>query len=1418
MNFWVQIGIGCIPSMLILMLFLIFWEKSRRMVLELILLFLVISGGSILIGTHYFQDRKSNEEIDSQSIDAEKASQMVMKMAGDGDISSANELLNRTMNDNGYTAEYTLNLAKLYALKQDYQGALVLYKKVLSSEEKVSDSEDAINDAISQLESVTDLEVIDEGLLKSGIMGAEFTADDASGNEVHIIADEKLKVAQDNKKKQDNVHKYFQNLAKGYSGGNEADSEYLQMAEIISATELLYQSKLLGTAVENDEWEEEKEDTGVLRDFMDGYGISGDDAKAGNLNTPKLLRDKFNSLVKQYPELESLAEVRYTRLKLSLLLNDYNSLAQNISNYTDYKEYMVIANLYLNGYIDKNAFGAGYGNDLKEMYGEVAKQLEKVYKRKFTGASKANKEEIEKYIKDIKNAAKNPVIGKVNYQLLDYTNQNLKDNTKIYLLLAEIAQSNDNASAADEYITKSIDSVGNCEDESFTEPMGKLVRLITQNGNTDVKNVSEYVQAVLENQSVIDINQDLLRKNTPYSEDEENMEEKVEDDKSRNEGFDSFFTDYVSKKSISVHITDIDASGFETVRTCFTVSDGIGYTVDDIKGIIGLYDCGVNISDFNIEKVTFDKFYTLLCCDTSGSMAGEAIENLKSAVSLFISNQGEKDDIALLEFNDQPVQILPFGSSADELQGEAEQIEASGGTNMYDSALSALEQFPANNNTLKCIILMSDGQDNNPHSREEIESNIGKMAKEKNIVIYTIGLGGEVDSDYLSAIAESTGGNYVYVNDSRSLYKFYELLNNQNKNQYQVTYTAVDTLTETDRECRIILNVDTLSYDAKYYSLGDVDANHSNSMTGKSVRGLESRLMYKNNNAVQKNTLFGSGFAKEDSVRVMLCGNQEYDLNAVYASETEYGLTIPINVPCGTYDIMVQINGKIAYLKEELIIVNEGDLKTTFFGKYKFTSFRKEEYEGTTILSGYVKMNDWLNFHGSIVLEGDMSGESIILHDMLGGYVRFDKENSYWLGRYMANQHIDMPIVPFNEIALYNKEAEGSMDPYVAAVNATTNYYVKNVIELKEPSVALYPDRIELDINKFVTKLNEQYKLFNADQKKTDEIFTFEHEEKAVISGENIGLNIDLNWRDADEDNYHTLQIGNMPFHFNNKKIHFVLNSVATDTAEKCPTIEFEYQTKIAFLDMDSAGFDIKLKGSNDSIKLSDVGFSVDKKVNFVVAQIPCSLGDFQLKLADLDKGGPTKWTWKGGTDISAGDVAGVLPRLEKYIGNVTIVKMDDAIIEGRMSDFYLKFSTSFKFLEGFDIGKLELTLGNISYTNALLDMDNEKVKGYIGKFSNDLSWKREHCNISLSGSSEISITDRFIGIRESGKGDIMFKWWISKKFSASGEVSVGMYKDSLGRLNFGIWSKEKKIKGEETIRIFYWNKEESFQYEQQKL
>ena len=53
----------------------------------------------------------------------------------------------------------------------------------------------------------------------------------------------------------------------------------------------------------------------------------------------------------------------------------------------------------------------------------------------------------------------------------------------------------------------------------------------------------------------------------------------------------------------------------------------------------------VEIPDYKVKKLEYDTVNIALCCDNSGSMEGEKIENLKKAVSTFVGKLADEVNI-----------------------------------------------------------------------------------------------------------------------------------------------------------------------------------------------------------------------------------------------------------------------------------------------------------------------------------------------------------------------------------------------------------------------------------------------------------------------------------------------------------------------------------------------------------------------------------------------------------------------------------------------------------------------------------------------------------------------------------------------------------------------------------------------------
>jgi Ca-activated chloride channel family protein len=100
--------------------------------------------------------------------------------------------------------------------------------------------------------------------------------------------------------------------------------------------------------------------------------------------------------------------------------------------------------------------------------------------------------------------------------------------------------------------------------------------------------------------------------------------------------------------------------------------------------------------------------------DASGSMYGK-MERSREAVVQFLHSSNPEDEFFLVAFNDRPVLLLDFTSSANEIQGEIVKVKPDGGTALLDALYLGLDRMKKAHNERKVLLVISDGGDN--HSR-----------------------------------------------------------------------------------------------------------------------------------------------------------------------------------------------------------------------------------------------------------------------------------------------------------------------------------------------------------------------------------------------------------------------------------------------------------------------------------------------------------------------------------------------------------------------------------------------------------------------------------------------------------------------------------------------------------------------------
>lgn len=156
-----------------------------------------------------------------------------------------------------------------------------------------------------------------------------------------------------------------------------------------------------------------------------------------------------------------------------------------------------------------------------------------------------------------------------------------------------------------------------------------------------------------------------------------------------------------------------------------------------------------------------------LVVDTSGSMEGEKLENVRTALSSFMDQiRGAQDRVGMVQFSGAVYNIEPLAvmddSHRQDLEHEIEIMEAYGDTALLDAIYSAYVrlQREADPERINAIVALTDGRENasNISGKQLLDVIRQGNASDAPVIIFAIGYGEDADFATLSAIAEASGG------------------------------------------------------------------------------------------------------------------------------------------------------------------------------------------------------------------------------------------------------------------------------------------------------------------------------------------------------------------------------------------------------------------------------------------------------------------------------------------------------------------------------------------------------------------------------------------------------------------------------------------------------------------------------------
>jgi VWFA-related protein len=187
-------------------------------------------------------------------------------------------------------------------------------------------------------------------------------------------------------------------------------------------------------------------------------------------------------------------------------------------------------------------------------------------------------------------------------------------------------------------------------------------------------------------------------------------------------------------------------SGVELINVTTTVSDSSGRFVSGLgKDDFVVYedDQPVEITHFSAERVPVSLGVVL---DTSGSMAGEKIEQAQAALNRFLYDLlDQEDEIFIYRFSNFPVLMQEWTSDRRLLSRAIDRLTPNGGTAMYDAVAEAVPLAEQGRHRKKSLVVISDGNDTS--SRTSIRD-LKQEIRESEVLVYAIGIDGDAEPTY----------------------------------------------------------------------------------------------------------------------------------------------------------------------------------------------------------------------------------------------------------------------------------------------------------------------------------------------------------------------------------------------------------------------------------------------------------------------------------------------------------------------------------------------------------------------------------------------------------------------------------------------------------------------------------------------
>jgi len=235
-----------------------------------------------------------------------------------------------------------------------------------------------------------------------------------------------------------------------------------------------------------------------------------------------------------------------------------------------------------------------------------------------------------------------------------------------------------------------------------------------------------------------------------------------------------------SSAGASVEIRGLDTSEYPAVR--LTVVSSKPVATKPALAENGRVVTGLEAQNLGQAKAV------VLALDRSQSMAGGSLSDAVAAARAFVGIKAAGDRLGLIAFGEKANEQSALSSSTGDLVTglEAMQVDARGGTALYDAVAQAAHALRSDPLAGRVIVLLTDGK--NVGSGTTLDDAVN-AAHKAGAVVYAVGINGpQFDPAPLKTLARETGGRYVLASSSANLSAIYAAIASELSRSWRVSY------------------------------------------------------------------------------------------------------------------------------------------------------------------------------------------------------------------------------------------------------------------------------------------------------------------------------------------------------------------------------------------------------------------------------------------------------------------------------------------------------------------------------------------------------------------------------------------------------------------------------------------------------